>query len=192
MLKLDGKQFGNLTVKEYAYSKNKKTYWWCQCTCGSNPKVLLGVNLTRGDTKSCGCLRKAIHSELPYYWIYRILIRFIRQRKYHDFTNDVMSYEEFLTFTKIDKCHYCNESIIWSEHTTYRDEYIGSGKTKNINRKYNLDRKDNSKGYTKDNCVVCCSLCNYVKGRHLTYEEMLLVGETISEVHKKRKAASEK
>ena len=27
-----------------------------------------------------------------------------------------------------------------------------------------IDRKNNSKGYTLDNCVPCCKHCNYVKG----------------------------
>lgn len=33
----------------------KRAFWWCQCTCG-NFKVILGKNLRRGGTRSCGCL----------------------------------------------------------------------------------------------------------------------------------------
>ena len=39
-----------------------------------------------------------------------------------------------------------------------------------MSAKYNLDRKDNSIGYSKNNCVVCCSTCNYIKGDKFTYE----------------------
>ncbi len=27
-----------------------------------------------------------------------------------------------------------------------------------------IDRRDNSKGYTEDNCVSCCDVCNFGKG----------------------------
>lgn len=33
------------------------SYWMCHCECGKEIKIA-GTNLTRGLTKSCGCLRK--------------------------------------------------------------------------------------------------------------------------------------
>lgn len=36
-----------------------------------------------------------------------------------------------------------------------------------------LDRKDNRRGYSPTNVVTCCSVCNSVKGQHLTHVEML-------------------
>ena len=41
---------------------------------------------------------------------------------------------ESLGLTEEEKCHYCGAEL----------------------RGYNLDRKDNTKGYSKENCVVCC------------------------------------
>lgn len=40
---------------------------------------------------------------------------------------------------------------------------------------YGIDRKDNTRGYTPDNCLPCCANCNTMKGALLTYEEMKLV-----------------
>ena len=59
----------------------------------------------------------------------------------------------FLEFTKINKCYYCDGDIKWHA-------YWVEGKR---NNHYNLDRKNNNEGYTKNNCVVCCELCNYMK-----------------------------
>ena len=33
--------------------------WWCQCDCGSDPKIVVGSYLTgKNGTKSCGCLQR--------------------------------------------------------------------------------------------------------------------------------------
>lgn len=37
---------------------------------------------------------------------------------------------------------------------------------------------NNSTGYSKENCVVCCSVCNTFKSDKFTYTEMLKLGET--------------
>jgi len=42
------------------------------------------------------------------------------------------------------------------------------------------DRKDSSKGYTKENVVPCCPAHNSIKSSILTYEQMLKVVEVIN------------
>lgn len=54
---LAGKEFGKLTVLEYAYTKNCKAYWKCLCDCGKICIVPAGT-LLNGTAKSCGCNRK--------------------------------------------------------------------------------------------------------------------------------------
>lgn len=44
-----------------------------------------------------------------------------------------------------------------------------------------LDRKDNTKGYTVDNCVPACRRCNSLKGADITYAEMLVMGYEIQQ-----------
>ena len=53
---LTGQRFGRLTVIERSESKNGIAAWLCKCDCG-NTKIVRGVDLTRGMTKSCGCFR---------------------------------------------------------------------------------------------------------------------------------------
>lgn len=45
-----------------------------------------------------------------------------------------------------------------------------------------LDRIDNTKGHTKDNVVASCYDCNCARNNNFTYEEMLLIGETIRKI----------
>ena len=64
------------------------------------------------------------------------------------------------TFTKLvvgSVCHYCEGRL---------PETCAA-----------LDRTDNSKGYIPGNVVPCCWDCNTMKGKFLTYEEMMLVWE---------------
>lgn len=64
-----------------------------------------------------------------------------KKRAERNFPTEVMiSFEEFSLIVKCE-CHYCG-----------KDGPNG------------IDRQDNQRGYTKDNCVSCCKHCNYVKG----------------------------
>jgi hypothetical protein len=103
----------------------------------------------------------------PYFWILSTLANQKKEMK--------LSYDNLLEFIKINHCHYCDDIIQWIAHST-------GGKK----GKYNLDRKDNSLGYTKENCVVCCSACNYLKGDKFTYDEMLILGSTLKQLREER------
>lgn len=65
---LTAMKFGRYTVierSENAYGKNGKprSRWLCKCDCG-NEQIVFGENLTRGNSKSCGCLQKEIASNV--------------------------------------------------------------------------------------------------------------------------------
>lgn len=59
---LTGQRFGRLTVAGYGGKSNwGKPQFYCTCDCG-NCKTVEGNSLTRGNTQSCGCLRREIRS----------------------------------------------------------------------------------------------------------------------------------
>lgn len=91
-----------------------------------------------------------------------------------------LTYEEFLEFTKIPNCHYCMATINWQPYGTVEGQYTS--------RAYFLDRKDNAFGYSKDNCVVCCSWCNIFRRNLITYEEMKVAMAAITELRAHEKA----
>ena len=53
---LTDKTFGELTVVGFHERKNKRTFWWCECSCG-NKKSLDAHHLKSGNQRSCGCRR---------------------------------------------------------------------------------------------------------------------------------------
>ena len=66
-INLIGKRFGRLLVLEFSH-KNKfgNFHWKVKCDCGKE-NITCGNSLTRGKTKSCGCLQSEIASKLSKY-----------------------------------------------------------------------------------------------------------------------------
>lgn len=60
---LVGQTFGRLKVVSYAATKNGRAYWNCLCECGNKIEVSY-LKLSRGKTKSCGCLQKECRAGL--------------------------------------------------------------------------------------------------------------------------------
>ena len=66
---LIGQVFGKLTVinraEDYVSPKGqRKTQWLCECSCDAHNRiVVLGNNLIKNNTNSCGCLQKERASE---------------------------------------------------------------------------------------------------------------------------------
>lgn len=106
---------------------------------------------------STGLCKVHAQQKRPFESIYECLKRDHRGIKV------TISYEEYLEFTKQDKCHYCYERINWIPYSASKGEYKS--------RAYYLDRKNNNLEYSKENCVVCCSKCNRARGNRYTYEE---------------------
>lgn len=52
-LDLTGRQFNDLTALYYAFTKGKKRYWHCKCSCGEECDVVTS-ELTCGIRKDCG------------------------------------------------------------------------------------------------------------------------------------------
>lgn len=88
----------------------------------------------------------ARHYKKPYKRLYTKLLYSAKKKE----IEVSLSYEDFLLFTEEERCYYCNSKVSWVSH----------GKEA---KSYNLDRKNNSIGYTKNNCVVCCKSCNFLK-----------------------------
>ncbi len=52
---LTGNKYGSLTVIEVTKERRRNAIvWLCKCDCGNTHKVV-GIDLTIGDVKSCGC-----------------------------------------------------------------------------------------------------------------------------------------
>lgn len=157
-----GEVFHNYTVVG-STEKNKHNNHrrcLCRCVCGEVRKVDV-QNLYTENSKGCGCER--LGSRLrPYESSYKQISRQCR-----DYAVD-LTYEEYLEFAE-SPCHYCGEVLDWVKYNVKFSK----------NQGHHLDRKDNTLGYSKENCVVCCPRCNRAKSNHFTYEEWVQIGALI-------------
>jgi len=162
---ITGQTFGKLTViKRAGHNRSGAMMWLCECSCGGK-KVINGVYLRNGHTRSCGCLNKF----QPGLGNMRALISNYKAKakaRGHDWE---LTEKQFREITQKD-CYYCG----------MRPNQIHRAKNHNGNYVYNgIDRVDNSKGYTIDNVVSCCKICNRAKG-DLTIQEFKSWVERIS------------
>lgn len=157
---LSGKRYGKLVVKNVVSSVKGKRLWKCMCDCGNETAVLTG-SLTSGNTKSCGCLvvESRISSKrlLGNERAKNIAYTGIRQSAKNRELTFSLSKNEFLHIVS-QSCCYCGIEPSQITKPQYK-----SCTTEQIFLHNGIDRVDSSKGYTIDNCVPCCRVCNYAK-----------------------------
>lgn len=172
-----GAKFGRWTIIEVFRERGNlsKSRVKCRCECG-HERVHECATLTGGGSKSCGCLQreliKASASKKPFESLYNRLKSCAKVRN----IPVTMTYEDFVVLCEIPTCHYCGAEL----HR--KTVAYGAGHS------YKLDRKDNTKEYSVENCVASCSRCNYGKGRFSSYEEWVEVGKVLRDFREKNHA----
>lgn len=147
-LKIDltGKKYGKLTViSQQGTDKNGQTLWLCLCECGKET-VVLSSNLRRGKTKSCGCWRRENGIEHAISMtqhgqhntrLYRIW-NTMKNRCQNPNTHNYFRYGgRGITV--------CDE---WQDFIPFYEWSMMNGYTETLT----IDRIDNFKGYSPDNC----------------------------------------
>ena len=131
-------RFGHLVVTRYAGIRNRNRSWECLCDCGNNT-IVLGTNLRRGTTQSCGCLRKIVATKhgMRYTAEYRIW-KHMRGRCLCP------------TDASFDRYGERGISICQQWIDSFDSFYSDMGPRPSP--KHSIDRIDNSLGYTPENC----------------------------------------
>ncbi len=157
---LTGKKFGYLKVIKRGKNIGNKKSWLCRCRCGE--VVTIPANhLKMGNTKSCGCLKKEtdeknLHllekrkSDPEKLITNKLFNIYKRQAKKRNISFKLI-FKDFKNLIK-SPCAYCGAK-------PYNLKVVG----KHIFYYNGVDRIDNSKDYTKENCMACCKICNRAK-----------------------------
>lgn len=170
-----GKVFGKLSILGVERI-NGYIYYRVKCICG-NIKLPFSFSVLSGRTVSCGCYQKEQASKPHNRMVEKIkpngesslnymFLTYKRNAKNRSYIFD-LNKEQFRELTK-GSCYYCGlppntEHKYWTHaNVKKKTPYLGNG----------IDRKNNSLGYTLENCVACCKICNVAKAS-LSIKEFL-------------------
>lgn len=136
------KKFGLLKVIDFSHRDNTHTYWICLCDCG-NKITATRNSLQRKSTKSCGCYKKQIFiknitthkmSNTSQYKVWHAMM----QRCYNKSCKAYKNYG--MRGILVDKN--------WHDFITWFNDFG----CKKINKNDTIERIDNNKEYSKENC----------------------------------------
>jgi len=156
-----GKKFGMLFVEAISPTRNnrKELYWICKCDCGISKRIR-GCHISPGTMDNCGCqtkIRRSLRMRKPLHETFVTTL-------YNAYKDSAKSRNLEFSLTKKDfeamlfqRCYYCNVDPYAIHVRTFID---GTSDSLAWN---GLDRIDSLKGYTRENCVTCCKLCNVAK-----------------------------
>lgn len=146
VIDLTGKRFERLVVLGRAELNRKRIHWRCLCDCGKEV-IISGSNLVTGNSKSCGCW----HDEVSKKRIIELSFKHgeHKTRLYHIWRG--MKYRCKST-ESIKRKTYKDRGITvceeWSDYNVFREWALSNGYADNLT----IDRIDNGKGYSPDNC----------------------------------------
>ena len=139
---ITGQRFGQLTVlRREGSTPHKHTTWLCRCDCGVE-KVITKPSLVSGHSTSCGCLQKRImrdmnlshglskHDTYKIWKAMRTRCTNPNSHNYHNYGGRGISVDPS-----------------WNSFEVFFKD-MGPRPSKS----HSIDRIDNEKGYSKDNC----------------------------------------
>ena len=149
MYKIDltGNKFGRLTVISFSHKGNRRRmYWNCICECG-NKCIIERSHLRSGHSKSCGCLSKELIGNL------NKKTGLTNTRLFYAYHN--MKNRCYRESNKMYK-HYGERGIDvfneWIDKENGFEKFAKWSLENGYNENLTIDRKDNNKGYSPDNC----------------------------------------
>lgn len=149
-LQLTGKKFNRLLIISKAgRNKHGAQLWWCECDCGEYI-ILIKNRFINGDTKSCGCFNRMFA---------KIRSQQLKLIATTHGQSKTVEYQIWIQikgrcFNKNNKAfkNYGGRGIsICKRWLNFNNFIIDMGKRPNS--KYTIERTNNEKGYSPENCI---------------------------------------
>ena len=159
---ITGQQYGDLTAIKFVYKyygKGRTAVWLWQCTCGNQferPLQSVRGSALKGGTPSCpDCRRRGKYLPKCVASKNQVVAQYKSNAKRRGYSFRLSDLELDILFTS--NCYYCD-----SRPQNNKNSFIYQG----------IDRVDNTKNYTIENCVPCCMICNRAKN-NLPFDEFI-------------------
>lgn len=173
---LSGQEIGDFLI--LARDKNsvlpsgqQKTTWLAQCIHCSHVKKWAATNILSGKGSRCGCqLREKAEQNEASFW--KMYIKSYKDGAYTRKLEWNLTDDEFKALT-LQNCSYCGEA------PKRRKAHHRALCVVSVN---GIDRLNPSLGYSSQNCVPCCSVCNRMK-MSMTKDEFINQVRRINQHH---------
>ena len=156
-LDLTGKRFGKLVALKEISRGKRGVRWSCKCDCGKMCAPTRS-DIVGGRIKSCGCYKWYLKFSGDEASLRSLYTHYKSDAKRYFRVFD-LTLEQFRLITS-SNCFYCKSAPSRPFKRPYSntstkdcDPYMCNG----------IDRIDSSVGYAFENCVACCTTCNYMK-----------------------------
>lgn len=165
-------QIYNLTIIDNTpIYKNKKQYLLCKCICGAIKEIRKDSLFDKRENKrikSCGCKQNLNRHKKPKSEdsMYNLLYRNCKCSSRYRNLKFSLSLHEHKSLV-IQNCYYCGSSPTINQRVGKNGKLVGTPIPYN-----GIDRINSDVGYTLENCVPCCPMCNKMKMEQSTDEFM--------------------
>lgn len=161
-----GEKMGHLVIVENLGSINHNITYRCKCICGNLRDVTYSYLQKREDI-SCGCMNfTSYHGNRKYEpqeASYRAKATAYKAEAKSRQIPFEISIDICVNLLK-GICYYCGDSPSKVYNVKNKSKLRINQNISKYEILYNgIDRKDNMKGYTDENCVSCCTRCNTAK-----------------------------
>jgi hypothetical protein len=144
----EGQRFNHLVaIREDGAGEYRGRMWLCECDCGEHRRVE-ARELAGGRAISCGCLNRG-RKDANFRRVFGQYKKAAQQRG-HEW--QLVEQEALELFQ--GNCFYCDTPPLRTQDVVKgREPFVFNG----------IDRLNSEIGYIFNNCVPCCTKCNYAK-----------------------------
>lgn len=181
-LDIAGQRFGRLTAIALIRREAGKSYWSCQCDCGTTCEVVV-TKLRSGHTKSCGCFQRDQTSKAK-------TTHGRRRRGQKDPTYEAWSQMvarcQCASSTRVER--YIGRGITVCDRWRHSFDAFLADMGERPSADHSLERKNNDLGYGPDNCCWATRIMqannkrntqrHEFRGQMMTIREMVLATDS--------------
>ena len=164
LIDITGKRFGMWTVLNRSYKDETGQWFWsCKCDCGTVRDVC-GTSLRSGISKCCGCTRGKLNKHNLKHGGRNERLYAVWQGMRYRCNNPNSKFFDRYGGRGISICEE------WNDYAKFREWALKNGYDENAPKGgCTIDRIDNDKGYSPDNCrwVSSKEQCNNRSSNHI-------------------------